>query len=197
MPSELECLERPDGLVASKRLQDSHVIDLLDAECTTEEDDLEDDYDEELEFAYQCDFQKKRPNKPCSTNSLLTNLLSTSSTVAKASEQCNSSARSSSNGQAAMLAPISIHSAAATSTSATNASDPLSESLKRNLEWEHCQHSLSKYQRSRRTSNNDVSWTDNFSKWWKIKDKWFKSSQRVTQIILSPCNSVINDATVN
>ncbi|KAK4513671.1 uncharacterized protein ATC70_005675 [Mucor velutinosus] len=167
MPSELECVERPNGLAVSKKLQDSHVIvDLLDAECTTEEDDMEDDYDEELEFAYQCDFQKKRPNKPCSTSSLLTNLLSTSSATTKA-EHCNniSNPTRSSNGQTPMLAPISINPAAATNTPATATSDPLSESLKRNLEWEHCQHSLGKYQRARKVSSNDVSWTDNFSKW--------------------------------
>lgn len=174
MPSELTCIERPDDIVAGKKSQDNHVTDLLEAECSTEEDDddLEDDYDEELEFAYQCDFQKKRPNKPCSTNSLLTNLLSTSSTVIK-TEQCSSFSskptRPSIGKQASMLAPISINSTAAAASAATAAgsttSDPLSESLKRNLEWEHCQHSLKKYQRHRRTSNNDVSWTDNFSKW--------------------------------
>ncbi|KAL9539902.1 hypothetical protein MBANPS3_009999 [Mucor bainieri] len=154
MPSELGCVKRSaENLVANKKSQDNHVLDLLDAECTSEEDDLEDDYDEELEFAYQCDFQKKRPNKPCSTNSLLTNLLSTSSTPTGAkTEQCNSvistplPSRSSSNGQAGAL---SVNSTAAA----------------RNLEWEHWQHSLSKYQRSRRTSNNDVAWTDNFSKY--------------------------------
>ncbi|GAN04741.1 hypothetical protein MAM1_0072d04205 [Mucor ambiguus] len=165
MPSEIGYVKKPDSLVASKKLQDSQVIDLLDAECTTEEDDLEDDYDEELEFAYQCDFQKKRPNKPCSANSLLTNLLSKSSTAIK-TEQCSSiSTPRCSNGQASMLGPISINSTAATHTPTTDTSDPLSESLKRNLEWEHCQHSLGKYQRSRRASNNDFSWTDNFSKW--------------------------------
>jgi len=179
MPSELTCVERPDGLAANNKSQDNHVIDLLEAECSTEDDDgdddddLEDDYDEELEYAYQCDFQKKRPNKPCSTNSLLTNLLSSSSTVAK-TEQCNSFSsmptRSSNGQQASMLAPpISINSTTAAAAPAGGAgsttSDPLSESLKQNLEWEHCQHSLKKYQRNRRASNNDVSWTDNFSKW--------------------------------
>ncbi|CAO0791819.1 unnamed protein product [Mucor circinelloides] len=165
MPSESRYNERPNGMVASKKSQDCDVLDLLDAECTTEEDDLEDDYDEELEFAYQCDFQKKKPNKPCSTKSLLSNLLSMSSTSIKA-EQCSSISHSRSNNvQASMLTPTSVNPTAATTPAPATTSDPLSESLKRNLEWEHCQHSMKKYQRNRRASNNDVSWTDNFSKW--------------------------------
>ncbi|CEP20126.1 hypothetical protein [Parasitella parasitica] len=166
MPSELEYRKRPDaGSNFSKMPEEKqHIMDLLDNECTTEDDDFDDDFDEEVEFAYQCDFQKKQPNKPCTTTSLLSSLLSSSS--ASSAEQCSSITvpkRISMQKSLSILVSPSSSSIAAAPTAST--SDPLSESLKRNLEWEHCQHSLQRYQKNQTNSNQDVSWTDNFSKW--------------------------------
>ena len=172
MPSELGCPERPNDMISSTKTAQDHIRDLLDPEFTTEEEDIDDDdddddddYDEELEFAYQCDFQKKRPNKPCSKTSLLSNLLSTSAGAAAVptTEQCNNISRPKFiNLQKSLSVPIPP---ATYSNSTTATSDPLSESLKRNLEWEHCQNLLKKYQENKKTSNHEVSWTDNFSKW--------------------------------
>jgi hypothetical protein len=168
MPAELECAERLDGMISSRKTAQDRIRDLLDPEYTTEEDDIDDDdddYDEELEFAYQCDFQKKRPNKPCSKTSLLSNLLSTSAGAATATttKQCDNILRPKPiNLQKSLSVPIPT---AAYSSPTKATSDPLSESLKRNLEWEHCQSLLKKYQQNRKASHHDFFWTDNFSKW--------------------------------
>jgi hypothetical protein len=96
--------------------QDPHLEECLDSEITTEEESDDygyDDDDEEKEFAYQCDFQKKRlPVKPYSQQSLLSDLLSCSQLP---QQEQNSSLKKS---------PVK------------DIADPLSESLKRNLEWE-------------------------------------------------------------
>ncbi|RCI03624.1 hypothetical protein CU098_012805 [Rhizopus stolonifer] len=48
-------------------------------------------------------------------------------------------------------------------TNTKQSSDPLSESLKRNLEWEHAQNSMKKYDKKK--SLEDLTWVDDFSRW--------------------------------
>lgn len=111
------------------------------------EDEDDDELDEELEHAYQCDFTKRSP-LPCKNTSLLSSLLSCSTTATVKQSGTKKD-----------------HSPAITiSKKAGMPSDPLSESLKRNLAWEHSQSSLRKYENIKK-SNSSGSLTDNFSRY--------------------------------
>jgi hypothetical protein len=130
--------------------QELHLAGCLDADITTEEEsddyEYEDNDEDDKEFAYQCDFQKKSlPDKPCSQQSLLSNLLSSNRLPQQ--EQNRSLTKSPVRGDIT--------------------ADPLSESLKRNLEWEHHQNSMRKCRdvKEKIVTLEEFSCIDNFCRW--------------------------------
>jgi hypothetical protein len=162
--------ERPSSTKEAHNEQDNtndeeFLEDLMDA---ADDDEEEDDHgeendnedDEEIEFAYQCDFKKRNPpNAPCQNTSLLSNLLSSSSTTA------NNSSALTSRSEYYNSKPIPINMPESNSNTLTAAADPLSESLKRNIEWEHSQSLLRKYKNIKKARSSSSSLTDNFSRW--------------------------------
>lgn len=124
--------------------------DYLDSSDDEEDEEEDDELDQELENAYQCDFTKRSP-PPCTNTSLLSSLLSCSTTTT-----VKQSATKKDHSAAITIAPKK--------TSTLSTADPLSESLKRNLAWEHSQSSLRKYEIIKR-SNSSESLTDNFSRY--------------------------------
>ncbi|CAO3628097.1 unnamed protein product [Mucor hiemalis] len=106
------------------------------------EEDISEYEDEEQEYAYKCDFKKREPPNRSSNNncaSLLSNLFS------GAPVPIQNCTKNDHNNQSK---PISIQ---RPEPLRTTASDPLSESLKRNVEWEHTQSPLEKYRNSKKT----------------------------------------------
>lgn len=152
MSIEYNHLKGPKGIMISSNhhpKQEPHLGECLDVEITTEEesDDYEYEYNEEdeKEFAYQCDFQKKSlPDKPCSQQSLLSSLLS-----------CNRLPEQEQN-SGLKQSPVS-----------RDIMDPLSESLKRNLEWEHRQSTSTKCQgiKQKLATMDEPCCIDNLCRW--------------------------------
>lgn len=113
---------------------------------------------EEQEYAYRCDFQKRAPPNTSmngNTSSLLSNLLSGSTVPIQSYTK---------NDHSSPAKPVSIQRPPPSPLRST-ASDPLSESLKRNVEWEHAQSQLEKYRNSKKANASSESLNDNFSKW--------------------------------
>lgn len=137
--------------------EEEFLEDIMDQDDEDEEEDQEkEDEDEEIEYQYQCDFKKRNPrNAPCQHTSLLSSLLSCTT----ASNQCSSPHHNTSSSK-----PISIAELNSNKTTEAEEADSLSESLKRNIEWEHSQSSLRKYEKIKGSTSSD-SLTDNFSRW--------------------------------
>lgn len=99
--------------------------------------------DEEQEYAYKCDFQKRPPPNASmngNASSLLSNLFSGSTVPIQSYTK---------NDHSSPAKPVSIQ---RPPPLRTTASDPLSESLKRNVEWEHAQSPLEKYRNSKKAN---------------------------------------------
>ncbi|OBZ90368.1 hypothetical protein A0J61_01595 [Choanephora cucurbitarum] len=106
--------------------------------------------EDEIEYAYQCDFQKRQPQKLCKP-SLLSNMLT--------NEQHNRNE---------LLSGSLPKSVTITDNNENDFSgDPLSESLKRNLEWQKTQDIMKKYDEIliKKLQTEEMSYTDEFSRW--------------------------------
>lgn len=108
--------------------------------------------DKEQEYAYHCDFKKRNPPNvtTCQNNtSLLSSLLSTSTSTSSA---VPIPAKKIESNKIEKPKRIQI--------------DPISESLRKDVEWEHLQSPLEKYKNNTKTLyNSEESISDDFSRW--------------------------------